>query len=246
MWLKAIITSWSAVIFNIIHVTGEIASTTAMNRLPGKDLKQIIKELEESDYGGYGSWGNFRIRREYRDKKLNSKFHGNEPRDYSIAVMNDDPNLPSSSTNNHQLVRASGNTVDYYKPHSSSELIMLLERANILKDPRKKFSASKIIRFSSFFKVSILIITISVVSYLSVIPRIQDFELYNQAYKENLTRVAISFMYPLLLLLGVFRHRDADINILISTFFTSFMIYYPLIALIEKAFATFVRLLILK
>jgi hypothetical protein len=123
---------------------------------------------------------------------------------------------------------------------------MLLERANILKHPSKKYSKRKIVTIASFVKLSIMAAIVSAAAYLSVSPRHLGVEEYNAQYKANLLRVAMSYIWPLLLLARVFRFRDADINLVVGTLFKSFVLYYPLVCLIEKVLATFVRLAIIR
>lgn len=200
-----------------------------------KDLKQIIKELEESDYGGYGSWGNFKIRREYRERnRLNKPL---DDRGYQLAQL-DHPD--------QALVRHTGSAVDYYRPQTSKELALLLEKANILKSPEKKFSLSKVPTMASVIKLGVVCMVVSTTAYLAVSPRTMPIEEYNQAYKTNLFRVGSTFAWPLLLITGVFRHTDADVNQVVHTFFMGFAIYFPLLCLVEKTAATAVRLAILK
>lgn len=213
--------------------TGDPAASAGYAR--NKDLKQIIRELEESDYGGYGSWGNFKLRREHRERKYG--------RDYSVVEAD-------AQVNNQQLVRAGAGRgvgeVDYYRPQSAGELMEMLDQYNVVKSPRDKFSLRSIPSMGSFLRLAAIGAIVNVLAYISVAPHNVPLEEYNAAYKANLVRAAASFVWPAALLARLFRHRDADINTLISTFFSAFALYYPALCVLEKVCATAVRLLILR
>ena len=207
-----------------------------------KDLRQIIKELEESDYGGYGSWGNFKIRREYRESKRNSKYAPG----YSVVELeHSDPEdqLSKVATSSSS---ATTSLIDYYSPQNSKELVQLFERAKLIKDPMQEFSSSRVITLASFCKVSLIIGVVHVFSYMAVSPRHLSIEQYNDAYKSIVFRVASSFIWPMIVMIVLFRYRETDINQLIDVYFTSFFGSYPLLCIVEKVIATLVRIAILK
>ena len=206
-----------------------------------KDLRQIIKELEESDYGGYGSWGNFKIRREYRESKLNSKYGSG----YSLVEL-DHPNPGDRLSPPAASASTPTSLIDYYSPQNSKELVQLFERAKLIKDPIQEFSSSRVVSLASFCKLSLIIGAVHVLSYMAVSPPHLPVEEYNKAYKTILFRVGSSFIWPLLSMMILFRYRDVDINQLIDIYFTSFFGSYPLLCILEKLIATFVRILILK
>lgn len=204
-----------------------------------KDLRQIIKELEESDYGGYGSWGNFKIRREYRENKASTRYSPG----YKVVEL-EDPRQGSSQ----QLVSSPTPTslIDYYSPQNSKELVLLFEKAKLIKDPIQAFNPRRVLTSTSFCKLSLIIGSLHILSYLSVSKRHLPLEEYNAAYKAILFRLASSFIWPVVSLSFLFRFRDVDINRLIDIYSSAFFISYPLLCSIEKALATFVRLVILR
>ena len=206
-----------------------------------KDLRQIIKELEESDYGGYGSWGNFKIRREYRENKLNSKYASG----YSLVEL-EDPNPRDRLSPPATSASTPTSLIDYYSPQNSKELVQLFEKAKLIKDPIQEFSSSRVITLASFFKLSLVVGVLHVLSYVAVSPSHLPVEEYNRAYKTLLLRVGSSFVWPLTSMIILFRFRDVDINQLIDVYFTSFFGSYPLLCILEKLIATFVRISILK
>ena len=232
-----------------------------------KDLKQIIRELEESDYGGYGSWGNFQIRREFREKKSkdldeqrrrqsllerDSRWSKGGDEHYSVgnAASEEGDNeerrqlVPSfSSSSSSKEVEGKSQLADYYKPQNSRELMLLLDKASLRREAAA--DSSRIVSVASFARLASLFLLLSLSSFLAVAPRQLPTELYNLAYKANLLRVMGTLLWPAGILLLLFRHEDADVNLMITTFTSSFLFSYPSLCLLEKIIATCIRLAIL-
>ena len=75
-----------------------------------RDLRRIIQELEESDYGNYGSWGNFRERTR-------------PPPSQSVPMSYEEYEVPPPPFNTHQPPMINHNSIRY--DHSTANEMMV-------------------------------------------------------------------------------------------------------------------------
>jgi len=241
-----------------------------------KDLKKLIQELEESDYSNFGSWGNFQSRKTQQQQQQQQQESQPSPQKetggskeldeldlaegtYSISdYSNPDFEEPYwLQQNQQQYQQAQGvfppppplPSGNLHNAVSTSSDFELLERwRSLARDGESlmNLDPDKLIRFGSIMKITCVVVFITVLSYISVVPKHLELAAYNSSYKDNLLRVFASIAWPVMLLAITFRSEDANINQVVSLFVFSFFIGYPLLCIVEVTIATAVRLAVLK
>jgi hypothetical protein len=230
-----------------------------------KDLKKLIQELEESDYGSYGSWGNFRSRKLPRSSEPSSESSApipgsgvfgdaayqspferdGGPLDFDYYQIQEYEDVPYWENQNQRRLLSQQMIPATSSPPFTSMPIPThhIAEQQIL---RESYDPQKILRFRSVLKLTGVVVTFMVLSYLAVSPRSLPLIEYNQAYKENLLRVAGSIAGPLLMMTVLQYGSHANINDVIGRFVSSCTIGYVTLVAVEFVIATIVKLALLR
>lgn len=119
-------------------------------------------------------------------------------------------------------------------------------RFRSISDSMNRLDPGKVFHFESMLKMMGLIVTTTVLAYLSVVPRTLPPVEYNSEYKETLTRLLGSVLCPIIFLMSIFREADSNTNDVIDNIAFSFWFGYIMVILVEVILATAARLLILR
>ena len=98
--------------------------------------------------------------------------------------------------------------------------------------------------FSSFQKVGLVLLTLTLGCYAAVSPQNLPLSEYNLRFYENLGLLSLAAVAPIVYSILVIAPRENDINDFIHTFFTSFTLGYLLSFVSEIMATTVVRLLV--
>lgn len=210
-----------------------------------KDLKKLIEDLEESDYSNIGSWGNFRSKKNIKPSESLSSSADNFSDD-SMSLSADIQNLdeteePYWQKQNQARIQAPAKALielfdspEHWRSLASDDSTLI------------PVSSLSFINFKSLIKITTLSAIVTLLSYLSVVPNNLPLNKHNAAFKSSLARVLGSLIGPMVLLIAVYRGKDADINKVIELFTSSFLVGYPTVLAVEALLATIARLIILK
>jgi len=238
-----------------------------------KDLKKLIQELEESDYSNYGSWGNFRTSRkpqlplqvgtssssEQQEATNNASnaSQGESPQDdlYPEASSADsyfvsdflNPDFVEPDWQQQNENRVFEGQVSSSSPPSSLQSparwrSLVSDDELSLSSPSSPLS----LKFSSVVKLTAVAVTVTILSYLSVVPQTLAPTEYNLAFKALVVRVSSSMLWPAFLMVAIFRGADADVNAMIGLFVSAFFLGYPILYVLELLLISLARVAILK
>ncbi|GMI44197.1 hypothetical protein TrCOL_g5266 [Triparma columacea] len=104
-------------------------------------------------------------------------------------------------------------------------------------------AASRLMKFDSVQKLSFIGTVVAAMSWAGVAPRTLGRELYRNQFKRNLELAAFTAVLPLFTFAMTFDSSAANINDLISTFYSAFVFVFPAVFALEIAAATLCRLL---
>lgn len=236
-----------------------------------KDLKKLIQELEESDYSNYGSWGNFRTSRKPQVSlslgqqgatNNASAPQGESPQDdlypeassadsYFVSdFLNPDFVEPDwQQQNENRVFEGQGSSSSSSPSSPPSSLQSPARWRALVSDDELSLSSPSSplsLKFSSVVKLTAVAVTVTILSYLSVVPQTLAPTEYNLAFKALVVRVSSSMLWPAFILAVIFRGADADVNAMIGLFVSAFFLGYPILYVLELLLISLARVAILK
>lgn len=111
---------------------------------------------------------------------------------------------------------------------------------------RQYYHPQKMLTMGRVGKLAGVVLFMVTISFLSVVPRDVGLVQYNQIFQQNFGRLLLSTVFPIILTALIHREGKVNINYCIDAFSKAFLVDFPLIIVAEFAFATAIRLLIMR